>query len=714
MVKGKGIGNKAWRNRVQTAALALSGGVLVSAAALIPPIADYALTIDRILGDNSLYIPGKPEPREDLIFLGIDEASLTLQGLDPELILNEPNLTRMSERFPWDRRVWADTLDKLFAAGAKLVIIDLVFTEASDPDADAALAEAIARHADKVILASVFAPMDTGGEGFMLLEPYYEFLQSDPEPILGFVNFRPDEDGVVRYASFSSSLSEENGDPPIPGEPRFDSIAGAVLNKLGKPARYERAPIRFAIEEDRLDPETGKWRGSEYQATRIYKPVSVREIFIPNEWEHRFDSGKFFTDKIVLVGPAFPRFQDNHQTPVGQIYGPQLHLQTIGSGLSDAYAFRPYGEMRVAVPQIALLGALAAACLALFVRKPFASLATVALTISGVAGAAYAYARFGAVWIGPTPFCASFLVGAVSGQTYDFLKERKERSRLQHQFRRFVSRDVADSLVNDPSIYQLAARGRKRRVVVMFSDIRGFTSLSESVTPERLFAQLNEYFTKMVSIIFDHKGTLDKFIGDAILAHWGALEDGDDTEFSSNALRATQGMIVELARLNEDWDKRGFPVVGIGVGLHIGEVLAGEIGSEQRTEFGVIGDAVNLASRLEGMTKAFTCPWLASGQFVKAAGAEGQLRRIARVRVKGREEPVDLWTSIPSEAARTSYSDALDLFEKGQFPACIRAMEDYLRLFPEDKVAPHLHHYASIYHDNPPENWEGVIRFTEK
>lgn len=706
----KGLGT-----RLRTAALALAGGLLVAAAALIPKAADFFLNIDRKFGDAALYIPGIPKPREELVLIGIDESSLTMQGLDPDLILNEPNLTRMSERFPWDRRVYADVLEKLFSAGAKLVVIDLLFLEASDPDADAALAEVLAKYADKVILAATFAPIDTGGEGFMLVEPYDEFLKSDPAPEYGFVNFRPDKrDGLLRFARYSSSLSEENGDPAIPGEPRFDSIAGAVLRKLGKSPAYDPAPIRYAIEEDIWAEEEKRWVGKNYRATRIYKPISIRNLFIPDEWEHRYDSGRFFKDKVVLIGPTYPRFQDNHQTPVGQIYGPQVHLQAIGSALSDSFAFSPFGELRSSVVQMAALGALAAACLALFVRKPMVSMLTVGLTITAGYGAAFAYARFGATWIGPTPFSSAFFVGAVSGQTWDLLRERMERSRLHHQFRRFVSRDVADSLVNDPSIYQLAAKGRKRRVVVLFSDIRGFTSLSEKVTPERLFAQLNEYFTSMVSIIFNHKGTLDKFIGDAILAHWGALEDGTDADFSSNALLATQAMIVELGKLNADWEKRGFPVLSIGIGLHIGEVLAGEIGSEQRTEFGVIGDAVNLASRLEGMTKAFTCPWLASGQFIEAAGAEGQLRRIARVRVKGREEPVDLWTTTPNQAALTSYADALALFEKGDFKASLDALQAYLAEYPDDKITSHLLHYAELYSEDPPENWEGVIRFTEK
>jgi len=699
--------------RFRTAGLAMAGGALVALAALIPAVADYILSIDRGLGDSALYSPGNPEPREELVFLGIDEGSLTMQGVDPELVASEPNLAMMAERFPWDRRIWPEVLDKLFSAGAKLVVIDLVFSEASDPEADDALAAALAKYADKVILGAIFATVSDLGDGIFLQEPYYQFLESDPSPEYGFVNFRPDiTDGLVRYVSYSSSSTEENGAIPIPGEPRFDSISGAVLRKLGKTPAYHRAPIRFAVEEDYVDEKTGE--RTVYEATRIYPPIPIRNLFIPDEWNLRYDSGGFFKDKVVLIGPAFPRFQDNHQTPVGQIYGPQLHLQAIGSGLSDSFAFSPFGEMRSAVFQMALLGALAAACLALFVSKPITALVTVILTIGGVVAAAFLYARFGSVWIGPSPFSAAFFVGAVSGQTFDLLKERMERSRLHHQFRRFVSRDVADSLVNDPSIYQQAAGGRKRRVVVLFSDIRGFTSLSEKVTPERLFAQLNEYLTAMVKIIFIHKGTLDKFIGDAILAHWGALDDGEDSDFASNALLATHAMIAEMERLNANWESRGFPVLGIGIGLHIGEVLAGEIGSEQRTEFGVIGDAVNLASRLEGMTKAFSCPWLASGQLINATKEEGQLRRIARVRVKGREEPVDLWTTTPNQTARTSYADALALFEKGDFKASLDALQAYLREYPDDKITSHLLHYAELYSEDPPENWEGIIRFTEK
>lgn len=707
---------KALATRLRTAGLALAGGSLLVVLACFGPVADFILSIDRMLGDKALYVPGDPEPRQELVFLGIDEASMGMLGVEPELVESDPNLSRMAQRFPWDRRLWADALDKLFAAGAKLVVIDLVFSEASDPEADAVFDAALEKHADKVILGALFSPMDMGGEGFFLQEPYFDFIDSDPYPEYGFINHRPDaSDNQIRRVYYTSSLAEENGSIPIPGEPRFDSVAGAVLKKLGKPAPYEDALIKFAVEEpyrhERDDGISGKIKPG---ATQVYKPISIRSLFVPDEWEKLLDSGEFLKDKVILIGPAFARSQDNHETPVGLLWGPQIHLQAIGSGMSGAFSFRPDGEWKTAVILKAALGALLAAVLAFIVKKPLASLATVLLTVSGVVAAAFAYARFGSVWIGPTPFCSAFFLGAVSGQTWDLLREKMERSRLHNQFRRFVSRDVADSLVNDASVYRLAAGGRKRRVVVLFSDIRGFTSLSEQISPEELFSLLNEYLTAMVKIIFAHGGTLDKFIGDAIMAHWGALDDGNERKFASSALAAAQDMIKELERLNEGWKARGLKELGIGVGLHLGEVLAGEIGSEQRTEFGVIGDAVNLASRLEGMTKAFSCPWLGSGQLISAAGGQDSLRRIARVRVKGREEPVDLWTTTPSDEARTAYAAALSLFEKGDFEASFDALEAYLGQYPEDKIATHLHHYAEKFKEDPPANWDGVIRFTEK
>lgn len=698
-----------------SALLAFAGGMVIALTAFVPGIADSFLSTDRKLGDHALYAPGMPPPRDDLVFLGIDEESLTMQDVDPDLVAADENLSRMATRFPWDRRVYAGVIEKLLSVGARLVVLDLVLADPSDPEADAGFAEVLRKYPDRIILASQFAPMSADGYGYRHIIPYGEFIDMEPAPRFGFANFRPDQtDGLIRDVDFTSTLSEQNDDPPIEGEPRANSLSGAVLEALGKQSPVNRAQIRFSISGPEKDEETGRETGVDTKATRIYMPISVRNVFIPDEWEHRYDSGKFFKDKIVMIGPATARFQDTHQTPVGQLMGPQLHLQAIASGIQRSFVHRPFGEWRGSVFWTGLLGALVAALLLKTVRRPVVALTTAGLVMAGAYLATFAYARWGAIWIGPLPFSFAVFLGTVSGQSFDLLKERLERSRLNHQFRRFVSRDVADSLVNNPNIYKLAATGRKRRVVVVFSDIRGFTSLSEQVSPEQLFEQLNEYLSAMVRIIFIHKGTLDKFIGDAILAHWGALDDGDESEFAASALAATKDMIAELDKLNADWKGRDLPVLKIGIGLHLGDVLAGEIGSEQRTEFGVIGDAVNLASRLEGMTKAFSCPWLASGQFIDATGAGDTLRRIARVRVKGREEPVDLWTTPRCAESRAAYAEVLAEFESGDFDVALRKIGEYLLAYPDDPVAEHLRDHISHFHELQPAQWDGVIRFMEK
>ena len=690
-------------SRIKPALLALVGGLLVSASGFKDSIAESILSIDRNRGDNYLYNVGDPPPRDDLILLGIDENSLTLDGIEPELIESDENLSMMGNRFPWDRRVYANSMRKLLEAGARLVVLDLVLAEESSPEADAALAALISEYPEKIVLASTLAPISSDDLGYTLYEPNQLFLESDPSPAFGFVNFRPHpRDGKVRTTPYRSSMSQENRQIPITGEQKIDSLAGAVLEKLGKSPADDKVNIRFVT------------TGEKDFGTRIYSPLPIRSIFVPEDWEHRYHSGEFFRDKIVMIGPAADRFQDQHQTPVGQLLGPQLHLQAIGAGLDEAFVVRPFDDWQAGVVYFAAFGAICAALLVYLIPRPIIALVTGILFIVSVFTATLLLARFGHIWVGLLPFGLAFFLGALFGQTYDLLRERLERSRLHREFRRFVSRDVADTLVLDQTIYQAAAVGRKRNVVVLFSDIRGFTSLSENLEPEQLFAQLNEYLTAMVEVIFKHGGTLDKFIGDAIMAHWGALDDGDGADFARSAMAATDAMTVALEDLNKVWKKRGFPELAMGVGLHLGEVLAGEIGSDQRTEFGVIGDAVNLSSRLEGLTKAFGCSWLASGAILDATGPLPGTRRIARVRVKGRKEPVELWGASRCEPSALSYAEALAAFEAGNFEASHAQLEKHLENFADDRIATSLFNHTSRLRAKPPEGWEGIIEFTEK
>jgi adenylate cyclase len=302
----------------------------------------------------------------------------------------------------------------------------------------------------------------------------------------------------------------------------------------------------------------------------------------------------------------------------------------------------------------------------------------------------------------------AFATGSVVAQSYDLILERLERGRLTREFRRFVSRDLADAMVADPGGYQQVASGRRRRVVMLFSDVRGFTVRSEYTQPEALVSQLNEYLTGMVAVVFRHGGTLDKFIGDAVMAHWGALDDGSDRTHAQQALAAAADMIAELELLNARWSAAGKDPFKIGVGIHLGEVVAGEIGSPERTEFGVIGDAVNLASRIEGLTKYFGVPLLVSGAAFEAAGSPAAFRSVAKVRVKGRARPVALHT-LSGGGGGVSYAAGLERFEAGDFAAADECFAQVLDEAPGDGLAAAMRVWAQRMRDEPPEAWDGVI-----
>ncbi len=580
---------------------------------------------DRVFGDWIIRRSGGPPEKEQLVLLGIDDTSLTLNALAPAEVAASPALSLMSQRFPWDRRVWAQAIDRLADAGAKLIVLDLIFSEATDPDADAELAAAIKRHPGQVLLASAISPGGADeGNVFMLIEPDEQFLEAGPR--LGYVNFSRDPvDGLERIARYTTTLGIENEGRRRTGEPEYRSMAAEVIHAMGSEVPTGDKELRFAGRD-----ETG--------AADLYAPKSIYGIFSEKIWKQNYNSGAFFQNKVIMIGPVAPRFQDIHNTPMGPISGPQLHLQAIACGLDKAFIRRYTNSW----PAMILLGVVALAWTR-WVTRPLVSvfgLMGIAACVAGVA-----------VWAG---FALSILLpifggllALVSGwavaQSYEMVTERLEKLRLRRDFRRFVSRDVADAMIAQQDEWREIAAGVKRRVVVLFSDVRGFTERSEQTDPGDLVKQLNEYLTSMVAVIFRHGGTLDKFIGDAVMAHWGALGGGSDEDHARKAILASREMIAVLAQMNARWEAAGKTPFHIGVGMHLGEAVAGEIGSPDRTEFGVIGDTVNLASRLEGLTKEFHCDVIFSDEVRQASGIDDGILNLGQVRVKGRRNPVRLF-----------------------------------------------------------------------
>lgn len=696
-----------WSGRLRPAWVAAAGGLLVALAALWPEVAWRFLDFDRRLGDQMLSRPGGPAERADLVFLGIDDASLKLDGLDPERVAESPVLSMMANRWPWDRRVYAAVIERLMEAGARLVVMDLTLSEPSDPEADEALAAVIEKYRGRLVLPSVLAQVvnEDGNEDFSMKDPMDLFFGDMEEPTrVGFVNFRPHaRDIFVRETRYVTTQTLEKGWQPYPDEYEYLSLAGEVIDAMGVEVPRGSRGLRYHV------------RDRKTLATEVYAPISLYQVFVEEDWERRYGGGEWFRDKVVIFGPAAARFQDDHPTPVGLLRGPQLHLQAVACGLAGAFVERPFQEWRGWPFWLAVGGALSAGVWKFLIRRPVAGfLGAVVLVMLVVGGLFFMADRFGLL-LGLSGWLAAFGVGTVAGQSYDLLAERLEKGRLHREFRRFVSRDVADVLVENPEIYQQAAAGRKRRVVVLFSDVRGFTARSERSDPRELVGQLNEYLTEMVAIVFKHSGTLDKFIGDAVMAHWGALEDGDEAVMARRSIEAGREMIERLAALNAGWTAAGRDGFKIGIGIHLGEVVAGEIGSPEKTEFGVIGDAVNLASRIEGLTKAFGCELLVSETVVEAAGdAPGVMRRVARVRVKGRETPVALWAAAAGHPAEVDYQAALERFEAGDFSAAVANFRLVLEALPGDGPTLRVSGWAEELAAAPPGDWDGVMTMLEK
>ena len=642
--------------------------------------------------------------REDLVFLGIDEASLSLSELDDGELAASPVLGMMAEPWPWDRRIYAEAIERLSEAGARLIILDIYFRGPSrDPEADRLLAEALDRHREKVVLAAQWAPQ---GEHQLLYGEPYDLLGRgrSGETTTGYVNFwKDDRDGMLRNAQYRISAGEANGVDRHREEPVYDSLAMAAGRKLGAVPPGDECRLRFAVGVE----------NSQRTAGAAYAPRSIYTIFTEQQWRDLYDTGRFFEGKTVIIGPAAKLMHDEVSTPSGVLYGAQMHLQALGCMLEGSY----WKAMPEWLEWVILLSmCLVGAALVYSIRNPIKVLG--ALMVVGLLFAmacallASGSGLFPGILFGGVMGVIGLLMVTVSGEAAEFFIEQRTRARLHRQFRRSVSRDVADAMVRAPEGYYDAARGGRRLVAVLFSDVRDFTARSERMEPEALVRQLNEYFSGMVEAVFAAGGTIDKFIGDAVMASWGGLEDCGERAMARNALTAADRMRETLQELNRKWTAAGLERFEVGIGIHLGEAVVGEIGAAERSDFTAIGDAVNVASRVEGMTKMLGVPLLVTGRVAEALGEPEGLCFVGSFRVKGRQRGLDVYTRC--EGASKEWDEAMAMVGRGEFAEAERVLQG----LPEDHP---LAETARFYRDRiarwnimPPTDWDGTVTLETK
>lgn len=641
----------------------------------------------------------------DVVVLGIDEASLDLgSSAFPEDIEASRPLQLMSEVFPWSREVYAHLIERLIEGGARTVVIDLMFPAPSGrhPEGDEVLQRCLEKYRKHVILAAdLIAQGVHKGDNESVQLPFDGLIKQKwpADERVGFVSYWPDPDGVIRASRFHYSP-----DPALP-ERSLPSFAAATLLSQNL--------------SDRL-PADSNFHSVRFGDPASYQPVSLHEIFAPSIWESNYGSGKRFAGKTIFLGPVARQLQDFHPTSVGKIAGVQIH--------AHLYAAAKAGQLLRAMPSwFSPVSIAAAAALAWLLtsrsRQPVLAMgAFFGLVIASILCQMLLFNHAAVVVHASTPTLAFGLI-CISGFSYDFLLELRQKQALKRSVMRFHSPDVAEQIVQHPETYHSIRQGAVRCIVVLFSDIRGYTSMSEQLTAQQMVTQLNEYFERMVAVVFQRKGAVDKFIGDAMMAVWGRFRnDSREAELADDARQAVSAalaMRAELAILNEGWRERNITQLTIGIGIHQGEAVVGEIGSQERAELTAIGDCVNLGSRLEGATKEYGLDLLISDVVQERVASSYICRSVDLVRVKGKTKPVEVFTVLgPREMTPPPglehFEKAMQCYRQGQFGEALELFQQAATKGMDDYLTEVFANRSREMMDLAPDSWDGVYTMNKK
>ena len=647
---------------------------------------------------------GRAGPHPGVAIVGVTNVALKPSDFRPEDLAASEALRLMTERaFPWNRKVWALLLDRLVEAGARVIALDFVF--ASEMDGDPEFAAAIARHRDRVVLGwtALEQTAEDGMRQLTFLHPHPNLLPSDATDLSGFVFHHPDSDGVLRRVDHrTSELREIDKDPA--GSDAIGFPALAVKKAVGR------------------EPPPGFGQLINYQGgARTYPHLAIHEVFIDSmlHRSRQFEFGSVFRDKIVFVGPIADILHDTLNTPFNTMPGVEVHAQVA----ADLLTGRPLRDSTPAANWWLTLACVAApaltSILVINALRQLALLAAFGATFLAMSYLAFVHANL--VIPMASPLLGLAATGAF-GIVLHYVVEQLERARIRAVLDKYVSKNVASVVMENSDSFEEALRGQTKCVTVLFSDIRGFTTISETQDPKVLVPQLNEYFLPMVDAVLREGGTLQKFIGDAIMAVWGDTHSLGREADAIRALRAALQMRAALARLNQEWS--GNPLrlpLASGIGINHGEVIVGEIGHPQRMEFTVLGDGVNLAARLESATKQFHCDILVGENAEQLTRAEFVYRQVDRLRFKGKNRPIEVFLPLsdcetPAPPWLASYHEAIRLYRARAFREAAQKFEELNHEIGTDDFLCGM--YAArcqqFQQSAPPADWDGSHTLTDK
>ena len=678
--------------------------------------------------------------------------------------IDEKSLRRLGQ-WPWPRTIVADLVQKVHQGGAKAIGLDIVFAEPdrTSPkhfidsikpflleDSSRAELEKIAVNEaldNDVVLGNVVAEAPTVlGYVFLTKDDGLKAVEEKPFPSInirtvpevdyhqlamikayrpvlnvpdvaqaeteGFFNIFADPSGMVREVPLFMALDGI----PYPslaletlrlGAGALEATIHVSPQKVGAKNGLRGVSLadRF-IPTDDFGQMAINFRGPE----KTFTYVSAIDVLDGK-------SENLLRDKYVLVGTSAKGLLDIRATPFSSAFpGVEVQATIIDNILvEDSFTYDVFTEIGLTYTLIVVGGLLLSSLLA-HTSPVIGATAAIFFVVATVLGDYYFF----------------FLRNQLVGITYPlvtlgnvcllvtmfnyFLKDR-EKKFIYGAFSRYVSPKVIGQLVKNPDKLLLA--GEQKELTVLFSDIRGFTTISEQLEPGELANFMNEYFTAMSEVILRHKGMVDKFIGDAIMAIWGApLPDEDN---AANAIRAAVGMMERLRKLQTKWERQGLPKIDIGIGINTGLMSVGNFGSDQRFDYTVMGDNVNLASRLEGLNKVYGTNIIISESTKAAVGDRFLCRFFDMVRVKGKERPVKIYEPLGVEEYYPALPKQVEIFEqavadyrKRNFEQAQAMLEKLFAVRPLRLYGLYLERIEAFKKNPPPEDWDGVFVSTTK
>ena len=604
------------------------------------------------------------ETSDDIVIVAIDESSFSA----------------FETQWPWPRELHGMLIERLVEEGARDIIFDVVFAEPSEPDSDGYFADAIS-NAENVILASDLTAVDDGFmTGVIETRPYINFEEAGAR--VGLAGVDQDNDRVIRYfPSFEGTLS---------------SVA----------AQYNEVPEERSKIISYIGPD------------HSFKYVSYYQFFI----DDGIEPGSI-QDKYVLIGldvKATPDVQqsqvDAFPTPHSRFNaklspGVEVHANMLQNLVNESWISNPPIEQKfLFLGLMALVGFLATQTF-----NPLYSAGILLVTGIGAFGASILTWQNG-YFLSAFAAFPSYMICFVASGAHAYLTEGKQKRQIKGAFAQYLSPDMVDALIADPE--KLTLGGEKRTMTIMFCDVRGFTAISEALKeqPEVLAEVINTLLTELTNDILECGGTIDKYMGDCIMAFWNApVENPKHAEL---AVEAAEKMMKTIHRVNEIIRSEGKVSfdLRIGIGIATGECVVGNMGSKQRFDYTVLGDVVNLASRLEGQTKGYGITTILCKNTAGAITNKTELiLEIDKIRVKGKKDPEVIFGLLEKKATHKeldAVSDYLAYFRKGDFKKSKISIENIsndncspLQNFVELMIARN----EEMANTPLPKDWEGVF-----